>query len=829
MRDTELEYQTSASNPGGRRLPSQTARVVRSAKRMQWALVVVAVANIAALIMDYQLNRVVVSQYTPMLDGVLHIKQNVIRSHLWLRENDASDDPDGLDQILWHLEQAQAIVENVIEGRQVHLLPLADRPDDEMKAQWTLLLEKIWRLQARAVAADTAEQHPEQIRRATARYDEAVRDVISFADLIEAQLETRISEHLTWLQRLHVVGIGFFILLVAVGAFILRRGFQQLLQEIHRRCRAEGRLERSRKQAIVARDELAEAIAAKDQFLGKVSHEVRNLTNTIFGLATMIESPQPDAVRHNYVRMLETETDTLQRLMEDLLELSKLKSHRLCINPVAFELRQLVADAVDLCVAEADARGLLLDVDLPLDFPESLVGDPARIRQVLVNLLKNAIKFTDEGTVVAGLRCVRIVDARCDVEIWVSDTGMGIPDDRRENIFDPFDQAEKTTTQRFGGTGLGLAICRELVVLMGGGIRVEDVAGGGSRFIVSLPMQLHEGADASPAVLRLDGIRLLVVDLSDDVRERTCRLLRDSGATLRTADSGAQAMRELETSSAEQGSYAAVIVSDRLADVDLGKFIRRLRTEQRLDAVVTSGRLTDVDMGQFVRRLRAGQHLKKMRVVAIRRSSIYVNAADTTKDELTEQIAAPYRVLKLPWLLLHGHAAAPAATEDERQDIAINTGLDVLLVDDHPVMQIAGRHMLESIGCRVDSAHDGTSALRQWGAKHYDVVFLDGEMPDIGGLEVARRIRSRESEASRPRTYIVGIAANAITCSRERCLEADMDEYIGKPVTKESCVRVLQRFSASRDAATDSAPKERPSPAQLAAATGQPAAGPLKP
>ena len=593
------------------------------------------------------------------------------------------------------------------------------------------------------------------------------------------------------------------------------------------------RLERSREQAIAARDELAEAIAAKDQFLGKVSHEVRTLTNAIFGLATMIESTNLDGTQHNYLRMLESETNTLRRVMEDLLELSKLRSHKLNIDPAPFELRRLIAGAVDLCVAEADAKGIRLDIDLPLDFPESLVGDPARIRQVVMNLLQNAIKFTDEGEVLAGLHCVQVIDRRCDVEIWVSDTGMGIPGGTREHIFDPFAQADESTRRRFGGTGLGLAICRELVVLMGGEIRLEDVPGGGTKFVVSLPLKLTEDTSSSPPVPKLDGLQLLVADLDDGVRERTCRLLRDSGATVHTADTGTQAMRELETSLAKHESYDAVIASDRLSDVDLGQFIRRLRVDQRLDAIVATDRLADMDLEQFTRRLRLIQRLKDMRVVAIRKNSVYANSIAGIKDKLTTQVAAPYRALELPSLLLNEPAAAPAAAEHEPKDIALNTGIDVLLVDDHPVMQIAGRHMLENIGCHVDSAHNGKSAIRQWSAKHYDVMFLDGEMPDIDGLEVARRIRSQESLASRPRTYIVGIAANAMTCSRERCLEADMDEYIGKPVTKDSIIRVLRRFSesgakVSGSSVADSMDENRPSSTPLTNASGQAAVQPLK-
>ncbi|MDJ0739732.1 MAG: ATP-binding protein [Gammaproteobacteria bacterium] len=800
MHNINLKNGPSTSRAVAHRLPSQTRRVVHSARRMQWALVVVAVANIAALVLALHLNRLIVSHYTPMLDGVLHVKQSVISSHLWHREYRPNADLHQVDEIVWHLQQAQTIVENVIAGRQVHLLPLSGRPDSDMLPQWSLLLDKIRGLQAHAAATSSTAQQPQRSR----AYDEAVRDVVSFADLLEARLETRIGGHLAWLQRLQVAIIGFFVLLVAVGAFLLRRSFQQLLQEIQRRCRAERRLERSRTKAIAARDELAEAIAAKDQFLGKVSHEVRTQTNSIFGLATMIESTNLDDAQHSYVRMLESEANTLLRVMEDMLELSKLRSHRLAINPSSFELHRVVADAVDLYVAEADAKGVELDVDIPVVFPEALIGDPARIHQVLVNLLKNAIKFTDEGEVLAKLRCVRVEGNRCDIEIRVRDTGVGIPADKREHVFDPFAQADASTTHQYGGTGLGLAICRDLVVLMGGEIGFENVAGDGTEFLVSLPLPLAEGAAAAPPAPRLDGLRLLLTDRDDNLRERTCRLLSDCGATADTADSGYQAMDDLLEASAKHQVYDAVIVSDRLGDVGLEQFISRLRADERL---------------------------KAMRVVAIRRSSVFVNAVDTIKDDLTIQLGSPYRMLDLPSLLLRGPAAAPAAKPRTGQDVTLHSRVKVLLVDDHPVMQIAGRHLLEGIGCHVDSAHDGSSALRLWENKQYDVMFLDGEMPDIDGLDVARRIRKQEGETDRPHCHIVGIAANTVRCSRERCLEAGMDDYIGKPVSKESFVRAMRRFAASREskangAAADSGAADAQSMATPADAAQQ-NAGPL--
>lgn len=774
MSSSNRANNSSASEPVGDALPESAKHSAKMANWMQAVLIAFAILNIAALIGSYAMNRVIVSQYTPMLDAVLHVKQRVIRSHLWLREHLVNSDSLGLEEIIWHLDGAHDIVEAVIKGRQVHLLTLSSRPDGSLKSDWLLLLENIERLQDSAqVALAEADQPKDQIWSAASKYDKAVREVVSFADLLEARLELKINKNMESLQRLQLFGIGFFVVLIASGTWILRKGFRKLVLEMQHRHAAERQLKLSRAQAIAARDELAAAIAAKNQFLGKVSHEVRNLTNAIFGLATMIESTDLDRAQSSYVRMLESETHTLLRVMEDLLELSKLKSDGPSIARSPFLLRRLLADMVDLYVLEADAKGIQLDIDLPLDFPEPLVGDPARVRQVVINLLKNAIKYTDKGAVVAGVRCRRIVDSHGEIEIWVRDSGMGIPIDSRDNIFDPFARVEETATQSPGGTGLGLAICHELVTLMDGEVWFEDVPGGGTKFLVSLPLKLADGASTRPPAPRLNGMRLLVSDLDDCVRGRTCGLLQECGASIDITDTGAEALVSL----AQQPAHDVVVISDRLPDLDPEQFTSRLRASP--------------------------PPLAETRVVVIRRSSVYVHANGELDDDLTMQLAAPFRALDLGASLRPEAATLPAEPSKETEAVGHTASLDVLLVDDHPVMQIAGRHMLESMGCQVDSAHDGTSALLRWSAKEYDVIFIDGEMPDIDGLEVTRRIRQQDKDLPRSRRpYIVGIAANTVTCSRERCLEAGMDDYIGKPVVKESIVRVLRDFNATDDATT---------------------------
>ena len=777
MNDAGIQEHPDDFEGATKPLPRKADWVIRAGTQVRWALIAFVVANVAALVLDFHLNRQIGSHFTPMLDGVLHVKQSVIRSHLWLREHLANDDTIGLAEVTWHLDQARATVHNVLEGRPVHLLRVTGKPDSYLQDQWRLLLDKIQNLQTSAALTIAGEARPQTGMEVPASYNDAVRDVISFADVLEATLENRINEKLSWLRRLQIVAVVIFLMLVATGAWFIHRNFRQLSLEVQRRYKAERRLERSRAKAITARDEVKVAAAAKDQLLGKVSHEVRTPINAIFGLATVIESTDLNETQRNYLRMLESETHALWRIMEDLLDLSKLESRKLSINKGVIDLRRIVADAVDLTVPEAEAKGILLDADLPSHFPPALIGDGVRIRQVILNLLSNAIKFTDEGAVEAGLRGGRLDDGRYQVSIWVSDTGMGIPPEKRQHVFDPFAQGDDTTTRRFGGTGLGLTICRELVLLMGGKIRFDDVEEGGTRFWIWLPMELAKVTMEIPPPDRLDGHRALVVDLDDGLRGRTCQLLRDMGATVQAVEDAAQAASALETAQAREEPFGATIASDRLPGGMLEQLMARIRADERLAG-------TDI----FV----------------VRKSSAYINRNGERENGATADVAAPYRVLELPSLML-GRQSQPRAIESAVRPAAdragVYHGLEVLLVDDHPVMQIAGRHMLESIGCHVDSAHDGRDALRQWESKNYDVIFLDWEMPDIDGLEVARRIREQERRPLRPRSYLVAITANAMACDRKRCLEAGMDEYICKPVTRESFVRALRRFDDHRDTA----------------------------
>ena len=755
-----------------------------TAERLNWtkrtgpqvllALTGFVIVIVAAMLVNTQLSRKLGGHFAPMLDGVLHLKQAIVTSHLWLEEHLVNNDTEGLRDVLRQLDLAESYAVRVLDGEAVHLLELAGKPEDKLKKNWQLLYEKIHDLK-KIIKLRIERRTDTEGRLAIARrYDESVRDTLASANHLEASLEHRITGNLASLQHIQFVVIGVCLLLLGSGAWFINKNVRLLAQEVRHRRAAEKNLERSRAEAVVARDEARAASVMKDQLLGKVSHEVRTPVNAILGMATVLESTHLDAAQRGYVELLESETRSLLRIMDDLSDFTKLESSKIRIHAKPFDLRRVVADTVDLLIPEAIAKDITLDADLPAAFPHRLIGDCVRIRQVLLNLLNNAVKFTDQGHVVAELRASQRDDGRYDVTLAVEDTGIGVPQDKREHIFRPFAQGDDSMARRFGGTGLGLAICKELAALMHGTIGVDSLAGGGTRFWFRLPMAPAEaGGEAVLPLEQLTDCRVLVIDLDDEVRQRTCHLLQQLGAVpvpIANASGAPDALLEaLETGR----PYHAVLVNERLSETALWQLTAQVGLTERIADTA---------------------------ILVLVKNAARVDMISKYNTGVTACVSSPHRVLELPALLL-GQAprGIPRPTAPCSGDATAATfDLDVLLVEDHPVTQIAGRHILETLGCRVNAARDGHDGLAQWRAKRFDAIFLDWQLPGMDGLEVAAQIREQEQRLDRPRTYLVAMTANAMAGDRERCLNAGMDEYISKPVTTASFICALSRFAPVR-------------------------------
>jgi CheY-like chemotaxis protein len=477
--------------------------------------------------------------------------------------------------------------------------------------------------------------------------------------------------------------------------------------------------------------------------------------------------------------------NSLLDLISDVLDLSKIEAGRLELDEIDFDLVELVERSMDVLAHRAAEKGLELVTDVGADTPQWVKGDPTRLRQVLLNLGGNAIKFTDKGEVVLSLRCVAIAGGKAELRFSVRDTGIGIPRDRHEAIFESFVQADGATTRKYGGTGLGLAISKRLVAAMGGEIGVESEPGRGSEFHFRLKLELASAAavalaqaDRAPLLVsaHIVGKRVLVVD-DNQTNLRVMRILLQSwGCAVETASGGEEGLASLRAAASAGSPYHVLLLDVQMPTVD-GLQVARAAGNDPI-----YGRPAIVFLSSL----------------GTPRSSIketFQMAAYLLKPvRRTELMATLDRVCRTA---VEGPAAAlPRSAAGEPRT---GGGTRVLLVEDNPVNTRLAEAVLRKLGCDVVSVENGLeaiAALHGPGAGGFDLVFMDVQMPLMDGLEATRRIRERERESGR-RVPIVAATAHALSGDKERCLEAGMDDYLPKPLRFEAVKGALERWRVS--------------------------------
>lgn len=541
-------------------------------------------------------------------------------------------------------------------------------------------------------------------------------------------------------------------------------------RDVTARKQADDALEHARIDAERARESAEKANEAKSEFLANMSHEIRTPMNAVIGLTELVLESDLNPTQRDYLATVLKSGESLLCIINEILDFSKIEAGKVTLETVPFHLREQIDDTMKSLAVRAPEKGLEIAWQVNNDVPDALIGDPARIRQVLVNLVGNAIKFTSEGEVALEIRCLERHQNDVTLQFEIKDTGIGIPKQKLDKIFSEFEQVDTSTTREYGGTGLGLAISSRLVELMGGSIHVESKLGQGSRFYFSIRFQVSDLPQelSEDNLAKLRGIRVLIVDDNATNRKIQHEIVSNWSMLPTEAQSGKEAL-EILNLARQSGTQPQVVLSEvNMPEMDGFTFAEKVR-------------------------LAAPRNSPAMILLT---SDSSVQTVDQIKAQgINALLIRPFKPSQLLATLLQvldpGHREQEAAEDTQSSVPNHDTPLKVLVAEDGLANQKLALALLNRWGYQVSVANNGLEALQAYDRNDFDLILMDLQMPEMDGIAATQAIRGKERETNR-HIPIIAMTAHVMPGDRKRCLDSGMDGYVSKPVRRDELSEAIQ-------------------------------------